>query len=186
MGHPARSSFTSQELLSGRDNSLDRLMPAVYDELRAIARRHLAGSDANGTLTPTGLVHEAYLKLAERSSVDWRDRAHFFALASVVMRHVLVDRARARLAKKRDGALRRITLDSENVAGPEQPDGLLDLSDAIERLAAIEPRLAQVVDCRFFGGMSDAEIAEALEVTVRTVQRDWMKARMLLRRALEP
>ena len=115
MSHSARSSLTSQELLSGRDDSLDRLMPAVYDELRAIARRHLAGSDANGTLTPTGLVHEAYLKLAEQSSVAWRDRAHFFALASVVMRHVLVDRARARLAKKRDGALRRITLDSEVV-----------------------------------------------------------------------
>ena len=186
MSHSARSSLTSQELLSGRDDSLDRLMPAVYDELRAIARRHLAGSDANGTLTPTGLVHEAYLKLAEQSSVAWRDRAHFFALASVVMRHVLVDRARARLAKKRDGALRRITLDSEIVAAPEQPDALLSLSDAIERLAAVEPRLARVVDCRFFGGMSDAEIAEALEVTVRTVQRDWMKARMLLRRALEP
>ena len=185
MGLSARSSFTSQELLSGREDSLDRLMPAVYDELRAIARRHLAGSDANGTLTPTGLVHEAYLKLAGQSSVAWRDRAHFFSLASVVMRHILVDRARARCARKREGALRRITLDSEQVPAAEQPDAMLCLGDAIERLATVEPRLARVVDCRFFGGMSDAEIAEALDVTVRTVQRDWLKARMLLRRALE-
>ena len=182
---PADPAFTSQELLSGRLDSLDRLMPLVYDELRAIARHHLAGGDASVTLTPTGLVHEAYLKLADQSSVQWRDRAHFFALASVVMRHILVDRARARLSRKRGGALRRITLDSGIIAAADQPDGMIALSDAIDRLAAVEPRLARVVDCRFFGGMSDAEIAEALEVTVRTVQRDWMKARMLLRRVLE-
>lgn len=185
MGLSARSSVTSQELLSGREDSLDRLMPAVYDELRAMARRHLARSDANGTLTPTGLVHEAYLKLADRPAVEWNDRAHFFSLASVVMRHVLVDRARARLARKRDGALRRITLDSETIPAPEQPDAMICLGDAMDRLAEVEPRLARVVDCRFFGGMSDAEIAEALNVTMRTVQRDWAKARMLLRRVLE-
>jgi len=177
-------SVTSPELLSGRPDSLDRLMPAVYDELRAIARHQLAARDPNGTLTPTGLVHEAYLKLADQSSVAWRDRAHFFALASVVMRHILVDRARARLARKRDGALQQITLDGEVIAAPDQADAMLSLSDAIDRLAAVEPRLARVVDCRFFGAMSDGEIAAALEVTVRTVQRDWIKARMLLRRAL--
>lgn len=160
-------------------------MPAVYDELRAMARRQLARSDANGTLTPTGLVHEAYLKLADRPAVEWNDRAHFISLASVVMRHVLVDRARARLAQKREGALRRITLDSETIPSAEQPDAMICLGDAIDRLAEAEPRLARVVDCRFFGGMSDAEIAEALDVTVRTVQRDWVKARMLLRRVLE-
>ena len=160
-------------------------MPLVYEELRAIARHQLAGREANSTLTPTGLVHEAYLKLADQSSVRWRDRAHFFALASVVMRHILVDRARARLSRKRGGALRRITLDSGIIAAADQPDGMIALGDAIDRLAAVEPRLARVVDCRFFGGMSDSEIAEALEVTVRTVQRDWMKARMLLRRVLE-
>lgn len=185
MGLSARSSVTSQEPLGGRDDSLDRLMPAVYDELRAMARRQLARSDANGTLTPTGLVHEAYLKLADRPAVEWNDRAHFISLASVVMRHVLVDRARARLAQKREGALRRITLDSETIPSAEQPDAMICLGDAIDRLAEAEPRLARVVDCRFFGGMSDAEIAEALDVTVRTVQRDWVKARMLLRRVLE-
>ena len=138
------------------------------------------------TLSTTGLVHEAYLKLVDQSRIAWRDRSHFFALASVAMRHVLVDRARARLAQKREGGLHRITLDSGVIAAPDQPDAVLQLGDAIERLAQVEPRLARVVDCRFFGGMSDNEIAEALEVTPRTVQRDWVKARMLLRRALAP
>jgi RNA polymerase sigma factor (TIGR02999 family) len=170
---------------TGRVDPLDALMPAVYDQLRAIARRQLAGS-GGGTLTTTGLVHEAYLKLADHSTRTWRDRSHFLALASVAMRHVLVDRARARLAQKREGTRHRITLDDELIAIPDQPEVMLQLSEAIELLAAAEPRLARVVDCRFFGGMSDGEIAEALQVTARTVQRDWVKARMLLRRALEP
>ncbi len=184
MRPPTHDLIPSSELLTGRRDSLDRLMPAVYDELRAIARRQLARRGEDGMLSTTGLVHEAYLKLVDQSRVAWRDRSHFFALASVAMRHVLVDRARARLAQKREGGLHRITLDSELIAAPDQPDALLQLSDAIEGLAHVEPRLARVVDCRFFGGMSDTEIAEALEVTPRTVQRDWVKARMLLRRAL--
>jgi RNA polymerase sigma factor (TIGR02999 family) len=186
MGSPAGDPASSQELVTGRRDTLDRLMPAVYDELRTIARRQLAGREGGGTLSTTGLVHEAYLKLVDQSRIAWRDRAHFFALASVAMRHVLVDRARARQALKREGDRLRITLDSELIAVPDQPEALLQLSDAIERLAKVEPRLARVVDCRFFGGMADDEIAEALEVPPRTVQRDWVKARMLLRRALEP
>lgn len=184
MGPPARDPIPSTELQTGRRDTLDRLIPEVYDELRAIARRQLSGREGAGTLSTTGLVHEAYLKLVDQSRIAWRDRSHFFALASVAMRHVLVDRARARLAQKRDGGLHRITLDSGIIAAPDQPDAMLQLSDAIERLAQVEPRLARVVDCRFFGGMNDEEIAEALEVTTRTVQRDWVKARMLLRRAL--
>ncbi|HEX6089499.1 MAG TPA: ECF-type sigma factor [Gemmatimonadales bacterium] len=185
MAPSAGESDAQPDLESGRRDTLDRLVPAVYDQLHLIARRQLAGHDG-GTLSTTGLVHEAYLKLADHSSMTWRDRSHFFALASVAMRHVLVDRARARLAQKREGTRHRITLDDELIAIPDQPDVVLQLSEAIERLAAAEPRLARVVDCRFFGGMSDEEIAEALQVTPRTVQRDWVKARMLLRRALEP
>ena len=185
MGQPSCEAVAAQEGLSGRQDSLDRLMPTVYEELRVIARHHLARRDAGTTLSPTGLVHEAYLKLSNGSHSHWRDRAHFFALASVVMRHVLVDRARARVAHKRGGGFVRITLDDDLAAAPDQAELVLLLGDAIDRLAAIEPRLARVVDCRFFGGLSDEEIAAALEVTVRTVQRDWMKARMLLRRALE-
>ena len=173
------------ELRAGRFNTLDGLMPVVYEELKAIAHRQLSLREAGGTLSTTGLVHEAYIKLVDQSHVSWRDRGHFFALASVAMRHVLVDRARARGAQKREGALERVPLDGEQIAADDQAEALLLLNDAIDRLAAVEPRLARVVDCRFFGGMSDEETADALGVTTRTVQRDWGKARMLLRRVLE-
>jgi RNA polymerase sigma factor (TIGR02999 family) len=167
-------------------DALDRLMPLVYEHLRVIARHQLGRREdaRGGTLSTTGLVHEAYLKLASQSRVGWRDRGHFFAIASLTMRHVLVDRAKARLAQKRDGAMVRVTLDAEQIPGEDQPEALLDLNEALDRLAAVEPRLAQVVECRFFGGLSEEETAEAIGVTTRTVQRDWLKARMLLRRAL--
>ena len=174
------------ELRSGRRDTLDRLMPVVYEHLRVIARHQLAIRERGGTLSTTGLVHEAYLKLVDQSRVAWSDRAHFFALASVAMRHVLVDRAKARLAQKREGALQRVTLDNEQIASDDQPEALLDLNDALDRLAAVEPRLARVVECRFFGGLTENETAETLGITTRTVQRDWAKARMLLRRALFP
>lgn len=163
--------------------TLDRLMPIVYDELRDVARRQLDGR-GGGTLSATGLVHEAYLKISRQTRVSWRDREHFMALAGLAMRHVLVDRAKARLARKREGSARAITLEEQVIADENQPEVLLQISDALERLAAEEPRLARIVDCRFFGGFSDGEIADALDVTVRTVQRDWVKARVLLRRAL--
>jgi len=169
-----------------RQETLDRILPIVYEHLHAIARRQLAMREGGGTLSTTGLVHEAYLKLSDQSRVTWSDRAHFFALASVAMRHVLVDRAKARFAQKREGALRRVTLDSEQIPGDQQADALLDVNEALDRLSAVEPRLARVVECRFFGGLSEDETAEALGITTRTVQRDWAKARMLLRRALSP
>ena len=172
------------ELRVGRRDSLDELMPVVYEHLRAVARRQLAIREHGATLNTTGLVHEAYLKLVDHSRVAWRDRAHFFALASVAMRHVLIDRARARLTQKREGGLRRVTLDNQQIASEDQPEALLELNDAVERLAAVEPRLGRVVECRFFGGLSEEETAEALGITTRTVQRDWAKAKMLLRRAL--
>jgi RNA polymerase sigma factor (TIGR02999 family) len=173
-----------EELRSPRRDSLDRLVPVVYDELRAIAHRHLAGSERGGSLATTGLVHEAYLKLVDQSRAEWHDRAHFFALSSVAMRHVLVDRARARAALKRGGARGPVTLDDETIAVDDCAETLLAIDDALERLAAVEPRLAKVVECRFFGGLSQAEIAEVLGITERTVERDWAKARMLLQRAL--
>ena len=175
-----------QELRSGRRDTLDRLMPVVYAQLRVIASRQLTLRKGGGTLSTTGLIHEAYLKLVDQSRVAWRDRSHFFALASVAMRHVLVDRAKARLAQKREGGLRRVTLDEEQLDADDQAELMVDLNDAIDKLAVTEPRLARVVECRFFGGLSEEETAEVLEVTARTVQRDWAKARMLLRRALSP
>ncbi|HTE46559.1 MAG TPA: ECF-type sigma factor [Gemmatimonadaceae bacterium] len=173
------------ELQSGSRASLDRLLPLVYDELRVIARRQLAVRGGGGTLQTTGLVHEAYLKLVDHARAQGKDRAHFFALASLAMRHVLVDRAKARVALKRGGAQRRITLDEEQIAIDDQPEAMLQLHEAMNRLAEVQPRLAQVVECSFFGGLTHDEIAEALGVTVRTVERDWAKARMLLRHELE-
>ena len=173
------------ELRSGRRESLDRLLPLVYQELRAMAHRQLAARGRGGTLQTTALVHEAYLKLVDQSRAEWRDRAHFLAVASIAMRHVLVDRAKARLALKRGGEFRRITLDEQEIGVDDEPDALMQLDEALDRLGEVDARLVRVVECRFFGGLTEDEIAEALGLTVRTVQRDWAKARMMLRRALE-
>ena len=197
MGFDARSSDMNAEsdrnglldelfegLRSSRRDSLDRLLPVVYEELRAIAHRHLAKHGPAGSLATTGLVHEAYLKLVDQSQAEWRDRAHFFALSSVAMRHVLVDQARARAALKRGGVGARVALDEEAIAVDDSAETLMAIDEALDRLAAVEPRLAKVVEFRFFAGLSEREIAEALGVTERTVERDWVKARMLLYRAL--
>jgi RNA polymerase sigma factor (TIGR02999 family) len=177
-------------MASGHDIGNDELFALAYRELRAIAHRRLAGGDRGNTLSTTALVHEAYLKLAHRTGSGWHDRPHLLACASLAMRHVLVDRARERRTRKRggaggDAAPRQITLDEEVLGVEAQAETLLALDEALERLAAAAPRLAQVVDCRFFGGLSEQETAAALGVTVRTVQRDWVKARVLLRQVLE-
>lgn len=167
----------------GADQSLDRLFPQLYDELRRIAHRHLARGGP-GTLNTTALVHEAYLKLADGSGRPLVDRGHFLALAAVAMRHILSDRAKARVALKRGGRRQQITLDEQLVGPDDQALALLQLEEALDRLGVLSPRLARVVEYRFFGGLSNEEIATTLEVNPRTVERDWVKARMLLRRAL--
>ncbi len=185
MSHPADSSQAVLTILrSGSRESLDRLVPQLYEELRAIAHRQLARRSNGGTLETTGLVHEAYLKVVDQTRPGVRDRAHFLALASLAMRHVLVDRAKARGRLKRGGERSCVTFDEERIAVDDQPEALLQLDEALTWLSGMEPRLARVVECRFFGGLTEEEIAEALGVTVRTVQRDWAKARMLLRREL--
>ncbi len=161
-------------------------MVQLYDELREIAHRHRLARGESASLVTTALVHEAYLKLVDQSRAKWNDRAHFLALAAVVMRHVLADRAKARIATKRGGQNVHITLDDETIASGDQPDALLQIDAAINRLEAINARLAQVVEYRFFGGLTHDEIAEVLGVTVRTVERDWAKARMLLHADLSP
>jgi RNA polymerase sigma factor (TIGR02999 family) len=167
------------------DRSLDGLIPLLYEQLRAIAHRQLGSKPRGGTLETGELVHEAYLKVAGPAGGGALDRAHVLALASVAMRSVLVDRARARGRLKRGGGIGRVTLDEDRIAVEDQPEALLLLDGALTWLSGLQPRLARVVECRFFGGMGEEEIAEALGVTVRTVQRDWAKARMLLRRVLE-
>jgi RNA polymerase sigma factor (TIGR02999 family) len=165
--------------------SLDHVFAITYQELRAIAHRRLGGGGRGGTLSTTALVHEAYLKLADRSGPDWVDRSHFLAVASLAMRHVLIDRARELSTLKRGEAQHPVTLDEAVTAVEQQADALLQINDALDRLGQSEPRLARVVECRFFGGLTEPETAEALGLTVRTVQRDWVKARVLLRYALE-
>jgi RNA polymerase sigma factor (TIGR02999 family) len=186
--------LTSRALVSKHDigsptppgaTPLDQVVTLTYQELRAIAHRRLTARARGGTLSTTALVHEAYLRLCGPTRAQWRDVSHFLALASVAMRHVLVDRARERATLKRGGERRRITLDEDVLAIEDQADALLQLDEALERLAEREPRLAKVVECRFFGGLTEQETGDALGLTARTVQRDWVKARVLLRHLLE-
>lgn len=159
-------------------------MPLVYDALRLLAQRHLDREGHANTLTPTGLVHEAYLRLVDRTRVEVSDRGQFFAIASQAMRRILVDRARRRLAEKRGGSAQPISLDEQLYIAEAGADSILALDEALDRLSQLSPRLARVVECRFFAGLTEAETGEALGVTERTVRRDWLKARGWLYQAL--
>ncbi len=160
------------------------LYAVVYDELKRIAHRHLNDVGACDTLSTTELVHEAYLKLSNTSD-QWDNRAHFFGAASRAMRQVLVDFARKRNAAKRGGEQERVTLQSADAAFELQLDEMLALDAALDRLNAVDQRLREVVELRFFGGVSEAEIAALLGLSERTVERDWVKARLFLLRELE-
>ena len=185
MSRGANDADLLEQLRSGRREALDALTVLLYAELREIAHRHRAIRDDASTLPTTAIVHEAYLKLVDQSRAAWTDRAHFLSLAAVAMRHILADRAKARIAVKRGGAKRPVTLDDDVCADDADPLSLLELDEALTRLAAIDERLARVVECRFFGGLTTEEISEALGITPRTVERDWVKARVLLRQVME-
>jgi RNA polymerase sigma factor (TIGR02999 family) len=172
-----------EDLRAGRRDAFDQLMPLVYDRLRRAARRELAARPSD-TLFTTALVHELYLKFSRSPHSDWADGAHFLRAAAVAMRHILVDRARRRTAEKRGGAQNHVTFDDAMTAVDDQAASLLELHEALDHLATLDERLARVVECRFFGGMTELETAEALGVTERTVRRDWVKARALLYRIL--
>ncbi|MGE0441193.1 MAG: sigma-70 family RNA polymerase sigma factor [Gemmatimonadales bacterium] len=166
---------------SGEEGALDQLFPLVYAELRRAAEGALRAERPGHTLQPTALVHEAYLKLVG-GSIPSRDRGHFLSIAARAMRQILVDHARRRRAAKRGAGEAPVPLEIE-VAGAGMPvDELIALDDALERLSAVNPRLRRVVELRYFGGLSEEEIATILEVTTRTVQRDWTKARAWLYR----
>ena len=161
-----------------------RLMPLVYDELRRLARTFLARERGDHTLQPTALVNEAYLRMVDQTRVNWQNRAHFYGIASSMMRRVLIDHARAHATAKRGGAALRLSIDDLQIPAEQRAAGLLALDEALEALARMDERKSKVVEMRFFGGLSDEEIAEVLQVTTRTVQRDWQKARLWLYREL--
>lgn len=173
------------EILGAKSpGALDQLMPIVYDELKRIARHHLGANEASATLSTTELVHEAFLKLTGGTGIDWESRAHFFGAASRAMRQVLVDFARRRTAVKRGGGLERVSLGDGDAALEIELDEILALDAALEQLDAVDPRLRKVVELRFFVGLPEGDIARILAVAPRTVERDWLKARLILLKAL--
>lgn len=166
-----------RESRDGNPEALDRLMPLVYDELRAIAHRQLRAERADHTLGTTALVHEAYLRLIDQTRVAWQDRAHFFSIAARIMRRVLVDFARRRGAGKRGAGIARVSLDNALEAVDQQADLVVAVDEALARLAQLDERQSRVVEYRFFGGLTEEETAGLLGVTARTVRSDWVKAR---------
>jgi RNA polymerase sigma factor (TIGR02999 family) len=160
------------------------LVPLVHDELRQIARRHMGKERRGHTLQATALVNEAYLRLIELNRMTWQNRAHFFAMAARVMRRILVNAALARGYQKRGGGAQRVTLDEGLVVSPELSPDLIALDEALTALEATHQRKAQVVELRFFGGMSVEEAAEALHVSAVTVMRDWRFAKLWLLREM--
>lgn len=168
----------------GDPQAFDRLIPLVYSDLRAIAHRRLRSEQTGHTLDTTAVVHEAYLQLVNQATATWEDRAHFFAVASRIIRHVLIDYARRRGAAKRGGSRLQVPL-REDMAGqkPRTVD-LIALDEALSELAEHDERMARVVECRFFGGMTMTETASAVGVSLRSVERDWTRARAYLYRML--
>jgi RNA polymerase sigma factor (TIGR02999 family) len=169
----------------GDEAALEQLMPLVHAELRRLARRHMGHERRGHTLQPTALVNEAYLRLIDVRRIQWQDRAHFFAMSARLMRRILVDFARARRYQKRGGGAAKVTFDEALVASNERGAELLALDDALAALAAVDPRKSQVVEMRFFGGLSVEETAETLHVSVDTVMRDWKLAKAWLLRELK-
>ncbi len=172
------------DLREGRRDAADRLLPLVYQQLRAMAASRLAGPARDQTLSATALVHEAYLKLFDHTRLIWQDRKHFFSVAAMAMRQIIVDDARRRSASKRGGGLAPVNLDSTQIPVHDRTAEILSLDEALSRLSSIDERLARVVELRYFGGLTVEETAEVLEVDPRTVKRDWRKARAVLYQAL--
>jgi RNA polymerase sigma factor (TIGR02999 family) len=177
---PGQITEILQRSAAGDRNALDQIFPLVYQQLRRLARRQLAGQPAGRTLTTTVLIHEAYLRLVDQRQARFEDRAHFYAYAARVMRTVLVDAARARSAEKRGGDWTPVELDERDLPVDAQADLVLAIDQALGRLAQEDERLARLVECRFFGGMSDEDVAQALGVSDRTIRREWLKARTWL------
>ena len=177
------SAAITEVLLQARDGdreAVDRLFGQVYDELRRVAHRAFRGERTGHTLSTTGLVHEAYFKLVDQTRVEWQDRGHFFGVASRATRQILVEYARRRGAVKRGGQFRAVALEEGLVPAEERAEALLAVDEALTRLAEHDPAMARVVECRFFAGLSEEETAEATGTSLRTVQRQWRRAKAWL------
>jgi len=182
-----RGGNVTELLLAFRDGdraAFDQLVPMLYDDLRKVARAQLRRGRPGATLDTTVLVHELYLKMADQQRLDARDRGHFLAISAHAMRQVIADYARRRTAAKRGGDSDPVPLDEAPEIADREARWLLDVDQALERLAGRDERMARVVECRFFAGFSEEETAAALETSVRTVQRDWMRARAWLKEEL--
>jgi RNA polymerase sigma-70 factor (ECF subfamily) len=171
---------------NGDEQAIEKLMPVVYDHLRRQAAQYLRRERPGHTIQPTALVNEAYLRLVDQHNVHWRSRAHFFAIASQLMRRILVDHARGRQAAKRGGPEVKVTLGDQMAVSRERDIDLVALDEALTRLSAFDARLSRIVELRFFGGLSVEETAEVLGVSVGTVKNDWSIAKAWLRRKMEP
>jgi RNA polymerase sigma factor (TIGR02999 family) len=169
---------------AGDQVALDRLAPAVYEELRRIARSHMRREHPGNTLQTTALINEAFLRLLGGANVDWRDRVHFFVVSAQMMRRILVDAARARMREKRGGRAPHMNLDEEIDAAPERAASMINLNDALNDLAVFDPRKARVVELRYFGGLSVEETAAALRISPQSVMRDWKLAKAWLAKVL--
>lgn len=164
----------------GDRQAIDQLMPLVYDDLRRLARRYLQGERRDHTLETSALVNESFVRLAGHDQMDWRCRVHFLAIAAKTMRRILVDHARKRRSHKRGGESSRLSLDEVQLATCERPVDVLALEEALQSLAAVDPVRSRIVELRFFGGLTNAEIGEVLEVSLSTVERQWRLARAWL------
>jgi len=170
---------------SGNQAAFEQLMPLVYDELHRVAQRAMSQQPAGHTLQPTALINEAYLRMCDMPQIEWQDRAHFFAVAARVMRHLLVDHARAQVTAKRGGGAQHVEFDEVAVFTPERSAELLALDDALNRLAAVDEKKSRIVELRYFGGLTVEEVAEVLGIAVITVKREWAKARLWLYQQLQ-
>ncbi len=169
---------------NGDELALEQMMPLVYEELRKMARQYMQSQRSDHTLQPTALIHEMYVKLAGAHEQSWKNRAHFFGVAATAMRHILVDYVRRRGYEKHGGKLARVELDESIIVSTERAAGLIELDEALKKLAALDERKGRVVELKYFGGLDNEEIAEVLKVTTKTVTRDWHFARTWLLREL--
>ncbi len=172
------------QMEAGDPQAVHVLLPLVYSELRSLAAAFLFRERRNHTLQPTAIVHEAFLRLVDQTRVNWKGRAHFVAVAAQAMRRLLVDHARAKHSAKRGGGRLRVSLHADLALSPEHEQDVLDLHEALEKLKEVDERQAQIVELRFFGGLSVKEVAEVLDVSTRTVESDWTMVRAWLRREL--